>query len=89
MSGRLRALYVCADREATMTVLTTPDLTTERAAISHRRLAIGFMNWAHALDHFVILIYPFVVIELEVVYGRSYSALIALATASFVALGLF
>ena len=47
------------------------------------------MNWAHALDHFVILIYPTVVIELEVVYGRSYSALIALATASFVAFGLF
>jgi predicted MFS family arabinose efflux permease len=59
------------------------------AAISRRRLAIGFMNWAHALDHFVILIYPTVVIELEVVYGRSYSSLIALATASFVAFGLF
>jgi MFS family permease len=47
------------------------------------------MNWAHALDHFVILIYPTVVIELEAVYGRSYSSLIALATASFVAFGLF
>src|SRR5580700_6727962 len=57
--------------------------------LSRRRVSIGFMNWAHALDHFVILIYPFVVIELEVVYGRSYSALIALATASFVAFGLF
>jgi predicted MFS family arabinose efflux permease len=59
------------------------------AAISRRRLAIGFMNWAHALDHFVILIYPTVVIELEAVYGRSYASLIALATASFVAFGLF
>jgi MFS family permease len=73
-----------------MTVSTTTDLTSERAAaMSRRRIAIGFMNWAHALDHFVILIYPTVVIELEVVYGRSYSALIALATASFVAFGLF
>src|SRR5580704_17620875 len=90
MWERRRALYVCADRETTMTVSTAADLTTERAAaLSRRRLAIGFMNWAHALDHFVILIYPTVVIELEVVYGASYSTLIALGTASFVAFGLF
>jgi MFS family permease len=57
--------------------------------LSRRRLAIGFLNWAHALDHFVILIYPTVVIELQVVYGRSYSQLIALSTASFIAFGLF
>jgi MFS family permease len=56
---------------------------------SRRRLAIGFLNWAHALDHFVMLIFPTVVIELEAVYGRSYSDLIALGTASFVAFGLF
>ena len=54
-----------------------------------RRLVVGFLNWAHALDHFVILIYPTVVIELSVVYGRSYASLIALSTASFVAFGLF
>ncbi len=59
------------------------------AEFSRRRLSIGFLNWAHALDHFVILIFPTVVIELEVVYGRSYSELIALATASFIAFGLF
>ena len=40
---------------------------------SRRRLAIGFLNWAHALDHFVILIFPTVAIELEASYGRSYS----------------
>jgi len=62
---------------------------TAAAEQSRRRLAIGFMNWAHALDHFVILIYPTVVIELAVVYGRTYSSLIALSTASFVAFGLF
>jgi MFS family permease len=56
---------------------------------SRRRLAIGFLNWAHALDHFVILIYPTVVIELQVAYRESYSSLIALSTASFVAFGLF
>ena len=54
-----------------------------------RRLSIGFMNWAHALDHFVILIYPTVVLQLVVIYGRSYASLIALSTASFVAFGLF
>src|ERR1700747_1691718 len=65
------------------------DLPDNRSAEASRRLAIGFLNWAHALDHFVILIYPTVVIELAVVYGRSYSTLIALSTASFVAFGLF
>ena len=54
-----------------------------------RRRAIGFLNWAHALDHFVILIFPTVVIGLEVVYERPYSELIALGTASFVAFGVF
>jgi MFS family permease len=76
-----------------MTVATTsqsPDLTADRTAeLSRRRLAIGFLNWAHALDHFVILIYPTVVIELTVIYGRSYADLIWLSTAAFVAFGLF
>jgi MFS family permease len=63
--------------------------TADSADLARRRLSIGFMNWAHALDHFVILIYPTVVIELQVAYGKSYATLIALATASFVAFGLF
>jgi MFS family permease len=54
-----------------------------------RRVSIGFLNWAHALDHYVILIYPTAVIGLAAVYGRSYAELIALSTASFVAFGLF
>jgi hypothetical protein len=29
--------------------------------LSRRRVSIGFLNWAHALDHFVMLIYPTVV----------------------------
>src|SRR5258708_17786917 len=53
------------------------------------RLSIGFINWAHALDHYVMLIFPTVVIGLELVYGRSYAELIALGTASFVAFGIF
>lgn len=54
-----------------------------------RRRAIAFLNWAHAVDHFVLLIYPTVVIGLTVVYGRSYSDLIALSSAAFVAFGVF
>ncbi len=64
-------------------------LPTARSADTARRLSIGFLNFAHAVDHFVVLIYPVVVIELEALYGRSYSELIALSTASFVAFGLF
>ena len=70
------------------------DVATEFSAaqpadLARRRLAIGFLNWAHALDHFVMLVYPTVVIELQVAYGRTYAQLIALATASFIAFGLF
>jgi MFS family permease len=54
-----------------------------------RRRSIAFLNWAHALDHYVILIFPTVVLGLEAVYGRSYAELIALGTASFVAFGVF
>jgi MFS family permease len=54
-----------------------------------RRLAVGFINWAHAIDHYVMLIFPTVVIGLESIYDRSYGELIALGTASFVAFGLF
>jgi len=56
---------------------------------SARRRSIAFLNFAHALDHFVLLIYPTVVIGLEVIYGRPYSELIALSTAAFVAFGVF
>jgi MFS family permease len=63
--------------------------TPPASLLSQRRLSIGFLNWAHALDHFVVLIYPTVVIELQLTYGRSYAELIALSTASFIAFGLF
>jgi MFS family permease len=64
-------------------------MTAPASVPSRRRLSIGFLNWAHALDHFVMLIYPTVVIELQLAYGRSYAELIALSTASFIAFGLF
>jgi MFS family permease len=54
-----------------------------------RRRSIAFLNWAHAIDHFVLLIYPTVVIGLEVVYRRPYNELIALSSSAFVAFGVF
>jgi MFS family permease len=54
-----------------------------------KRRSIAFINWAHALDHFVILIYPTVVIGLGVIYEMSYAKLIALGTPSFIAFGVF
>jgi MFS family permease len=50
---------------------------------------IAFLNWAHAMDHLVMLIYPTVVIGLGAVYGVSYAELIALSTASYLAFGVF
>jgi MFS family permease len=50
---------------------------------------IGFINAAHFLDHYVLLIFPTVVIGLETELGRSYSELILLSTACFVAFGFF
>jgi MFS family permease len=54
-----------------------------------RKILIGFNNFAHAVDHYVMLIFPTVVIGLEAVYGRPYSELLALGTASFFAFGIF
>ncbi len=50
---------------------------------------IWFLNWAHAVDHYVLLIFPTVVLSLEAFYGRSYGELIALGTPCFVAFGVF
>ena len=58
-----------------------PDAATRRS--------IAFLNVAHGLDHFVLLIYPTVVIGLDKVYDRPYSDMIALSTAAFVAFGVF
>jgi MFS family permease len=63
--------------------------TVDPAAESRRRLSIGFLNFAHGLDHYVMLIFPTVVLSLEGVYGRNYGELIALGTASFFAFGIF
>jgi MFS family permease len=54
-----------------------------------RRIAIGFLNFAHGLDHYVMLIFATVVIGLALEYKRPYDELIALGTASFFAFGIF
>ena len=54
-----------------------------------RLRSISFLNIAHGFDHFVLLIYPTVVIGLEAVYGRPYSELIVLSSAAFLAFGIF
>ncbi len=61
----------------------------DMAGEANRRRAIGFLNWAHAIDHYVLLIFPTVVIGLEAIYGRPYSELIILGTACFAAFGVF
>jgi len=68
--------------------MTSPDIAQPSDAAA-KRLTIGFLNWAHALDHFVMLIYPTVVIGLEAIYAKSYAELIALSTASFITFGVF
>ncbi|HEY7301957.1 MAG TPA: MFS transporter [Xanthobacteraceae bacterium] len=70
--------------------MTTRDLAAcPPAADQGRRRSIAFLNWAHAIDHYVMLILATVVIDLAVVYQRSYAELIALGTPSFIAFGLF
>lgn len=49
---------------------------------------LRFVNVAHALDHYVLLIYPTAVIAIAAQTGLSYGELIGLATGAFVAFGL-
>jgi MFS family permease len=59
----------------------SPDLLSRRT--------ITFVNIAHALDHFVLLIYPTAVIAIAAERQLSYASLIGLSTGAFVAFGLF
>jgi MFS family permease len=53
------------------------------------RRTILFVNVAHALDHFVLLIYPTAVIAMAPELGLTYASLIGLSTGTFLAFGLF
>jgi MFS family permease len=59
----------------------SPDLLSRRT--------IAFVNIAHALDHFVLLIYPTAVIVIAAERQLPYTILIGLSTGAFVAFGLF
>ncbi|MBM3487294.1 MAG: MFS transporter [Alphaproteobacteria bacterium] len=63
------------------------DIAATGAAALGRR-TIHFVNIAHALDHFVLLIFPTAVIAIAAGRGLAYSELIGLATGAFVAFGL-
>ena len=52
------------------------------------RRTLRFVNVAHALDHFVLLIYPTAVLAIAAQTGLGYGELIGLATGAFVAFGL-
>ena len=52
------------------------------------RRTIHFVNAAHALDHFVLLIYPTAVIAIAAERGLAYAELIGLSTGAFMAFGL-
>lgn len=54
-----------------------------------RRLVAAFINWAHALDHYVILIFPTAVLAIGPELGLAYGEMIGLSTACFVAFGVF
>ncbi len=53
------------------------------------RRTIVFVNIAHALDHFALLIFPTAVIAMAPDLGRDYAALIGLSTGAFLAFGFF
>lgn len=50
---------------------------------------IGFLNFAHGLDHFVMLIYPAAVLALSVSLSKPFGELLPYSTGGFVAFGLF
>jgi len=58
-------------------------------ASSLSRRTIVFVNIAHALDHFVLLIYPTAVIVMATEMGLDYGSLVGLAAGAFIAFGLF
>lgn len=50
---------------------------------------VAFVNLAHALDHFVLLVFPTAVIAIAAERGLPYAELLGLSTGAFVAFGLF
>ena len=55
--------------------------------MSHSARTIAFSNIGHSYTHLFLLLYPTVVLTLEMEFDRSYGELLSLATAGFVLLG--
>jgi MFS family permease len=62
--------------------------TSGRPADRLAARTIGFINIAHALDHFLLLIYPTAVIVVAAEWELAYGDLIGLSTGAFFAFGL-
>jgi MFS family permease len=54
-----------------------------------RDYLVPFINLGHLLDHFVMLVFPTVVLALAREWGKSYSDLLPLALGGFIAFGAF
>ena len=50
---------------------------------------IGFLNFAHALDHFAVLIFPAAILAMSATFNRPFGELLVYSTGGFVAFGLF
>jgi MFS family permease len=55
--------------------------------MTRRQASVLFLNVGHTYDHFFMLIYPTVVLVLGREFSQPYDALLALATAGFIAFG--
>jgi hypothetical protein len=51
------------------------------------KTVIGFINVAHLIDHYALLILPTAVLGMTAEFGMTYGGLLALATGGFVAFG--
>jgi len=56
---------------------------------TNRSRLIGFLNFAHALDHFAMLIFPAAILAMSVSFDRPFGELLVYSTGGFVAFGLF
>lgn len=56
---------------------------------ANRFRLMGFLNIAHAMDHFAMLIYPAAVLALSVSFDRPFGELLVYSTGGFLAFGLF
>jgi MFS family permease len=82
-------LYDRLDFESTQVPMPTVLTPSTLPDAQRRRISIGFINWAHALDHYVMLIFATAVIRLALVFDWSYAELITLSTPAFIAFGVF